>query len=65
MCARVVSEHPRPPPSTRQVGLYYPVANILANCHTTLYGSQTSEYFRVPYPSLEEYLEGTVLPPLA
>merc|ERR1711939_177753 len=40
------------------VGLYYPVANILANCHTILYGSQTSDYFDVPRPGLEDYLNG-------
>ena len=43
------------------VGLYYPVANILANCHTTLYGSQTGDYFGVQRPSLEDYLNGVIL----
>ena len=43
------------------VGLYYPVANILANCHTCLYMSQTTQYFGVAPPSLEDYLNGTIL----
>ena len=43
------------------MGLYYPVANILANCHTILYGSQTSDYFDVPRPGLEDYLNGVIL----
>ena len=43
------------------VGLYYPVANILVNCHTCLYGSQTGAYFDLEPPALEDYLEGTVL----
>lgn len=34
----------------------YMVAVILINCHTTLYGSQTSHYFNLMPPSLEEYL---------
>lgn len=44
------------------VGLYYPVANILANCHTCLYGSQTGDYFGLAPPQLEEYLSGQMLP---
>ncbi|GFO31027.1 hypothetical protein PoB_005753200 [Plakobranchus ocellatus] len=38
------------------VGKIFLVATILANCHTCLYSSQTSEYFNLPPPSLEEYL---------
>ena len=37
------------------VGKYYMVASILINCHTCLYGSQTSTYFNVHPPSLESY----------
>lgn len=43
------------------VGLIYPVANILANCHTCLYGSQTGSYFSLLPPSLEAYLSGRPL----
>ena len=38
------------------VGKYYLVAAILTNCHTCLYGSQTSTYFNVDPPCLETYL---------
>jgi hypothetical protein len=38
------------------VGKYYLVASILVNCHTCLYGSQTSTYFNLDPPSLETYL---------
>lgn len=38
------------------VGAVYQVAALLANCHTCLYGSPTSTYFRVQPPSLDEYL---------
>lgn len=34
----------------------FKVAVILANCHTCIYGSQTSTFFEVSPPSLEEYL---------
>ena len=44
------------------MGLYYPVANILTNCHTCLYGSQSSLYFNLAPPVLEDYLEGRILP---
>ncbi|GFO47414.1 hypothetical protein PoB_007391900, partial [Plakobranchus ocellatus] len=37
------------------VGKIFLVATILANCHTCLYSSQTSEYFNLSPPSLEEY----------
>ena len=34
----------------------WPVAQILTNCHTCLYGSQTGNYFGVMPPSLEQYI---------
>ena len=37
------------------VGKYYLVGAILINCHTCLYGSQTSTYFSVSPPTLETY----------
>jgi hypothetical protein len=43
------------------VGLLYPVANILTNCHTCLYGSQTGSYFMLFPPRLEDYLSGRML----
>lgn len=43
------------------VGRYFPVANILTNCYTTLYGSQTGDYFGLAPPSLEEYTSGVML----
>lgn len=36
---------------------YYKCAVILTNCHTCLYGSQTSDYFNVQSPNLETYLQ--------
>ena len=39
------------------VGKLYLVGGILANCHTCLYGSETSQYFDVPPPELEVYLQ--------
>lgn len=38
------------------VGKYYLVACILINCHTCLYGSQTTTYFSLEPPPLETYL---------
>lgn len=38
------------------VGKYYMVASLLTNCHTCLYGLQTSSFFDVAPPSLETYL---------
>jgi hypothetical protein len=38
------------------VATVYQVATILANCHTCLYGSPTSEYFGLQPPSVDEYL---------
>ena len=43
------------------VGLIYPVANILTNMHTCLYGSQTGDYFLMRPPRLEDYLSGRPL----
>jgi hypothetical protein len=40
----------------QSVDKYYMVGALLTNCHTTLYGSQTSDYFGLEPPSLEEYL---------
>ena len=42
---------------------FWPVAQILTNCHTCIYGSQTSNYFNVMPPPLEVYLAmGSNLP---
>ena len=38
------------------VGKYYKVAALLINCHTCLYGSETTSYFGLQPPSLQEYL---------
>lgn len=38
------------------VAKYYLVGSLLTNCHTCLYGSQTSTFFTVPPPSLDVYL---------
>ncbi|KAK7481138.1 hypothetical protein BaRGS_00027571 [Batillaria attramentaria] len=38
------------------IGKYYILAHLLANCHTCLNGSQTSTYFSLDPPSLEQYL---------
>ena len=35
---------------------YYLVGTILTNCHTCLYGSQTSTFFNISPPTLETYL---------
>ncbi|CAN8004681.1 unnamed protein product [Ixodes hexagonus] len=40
----------------QQLPSMYKVAVILTNCHTSLYGSQTSRFFSVRPPTLEEYL---------
>lgn len=39
-----------------EVGLWYLFCVLLCNCHTCLYGSQTSTHFKCPPPELEEYL---------
>ena len=41
------------------IGKYYLVAAVLANCHTCLYGSQTSTFFGLHPPELEDYLSNT------
>ena len=38
------------------VAKYYLVGGLLVNCHTCLYGSQTSSYFNLSPPRLESYL---------
>ena len=38
------------------VGKYYIVGAILINCHTCLYGSQTSTYFGLQPPTVDDYL---------
>ena len=38
------------------VAMYYLVGALLTNCHTCLYGNETSAFFGVQPPSLEEYL---------
>lgn len=35
---------------------YYKVGTLLTNCHTCLYGSQISDYFKCNPPRQEEYL---------
>lgn len=40
----------------QKVARMYKVAAILANCHTSMYGSQVSQYFGVEPPQLEDYL---------
>ena len=39
------------------VAKYYLVGALLVNCHTCIYGSQTSRYFNIEPPLLEAYLE--------
>ncbi|KAK3087535.1 hypothetical protein FSP39_007238 [Pinctada imbricata] len=39
------------------IGKYYKVAVILTNCHTCLYGSETSTYFGLRPPTVQEYLQ--------
>ena len=38
------------------VAKYYLVGTLLTNCHTCLYGSQTTTFFDMPPPSLKVYL---------
>ena len=38
------------------VGKYFLVAALLTNCHTCLYGSLTTSFFKCNPPSLERYL---------
>jgi hypothetical protein len=39
------------------LGCYFPVACVVANFHTCLYGSQTTSFFDKLPPSLEEYAQ--------
>ncbi|XP_023930813.1 uncharacterized protein LOC106164122 [Lingula anatina] len=39
------------------IGKMYLVAALLVNCHTCLYGSETTDFFHIDPPSLEEYLQ--------
>ena len=41
------------------IGKYYAIAALLTNCHTCVYGSQTSSFFEVQPPSLECYLSNS------
>lgn len=41
----------------QQIGKMYTVATLLTNCHTCLYQGQTSSYFDIQPPSIEEYLQ--------
>ena len=41
------------------VAKYYIVASLLTNCRTCLYGNQTSRYFSVQPPNIEQYLTNT------
>ena len=38
------------------VAKYYILGGLLTNCHTCVYGSQTSDYFDLAPPTLEDYL---------
>ena len=50
-------------PYQQDISRYWPVAQILTNCHTCLRGSQTSAFFREKPPELEQYLQmGADLP---
>lgn len=42
------------------VGKYFLIAVFFTNLHTCLHGSVTSHTFKLPPPSLEEYLLGAV-----
>ena len=39
---------------------YWPVAQILTNCHTCLYYNQVSDYFDVAPPTLQDYVANNV-----
>lgn len=39
------------------VASYWQIGALLTNCHSCLYGNETSKYFRVPTPELEVLLE--------
>lgn len=38
------------------VASYWQIAVLLTNCHSCLYGNETSQYFQVPTPTLNQYL---------
>ncbi|XP_033754685.1 protein ALP1-like [Pecten maximus] len=40
------------------VGKYYLVGTLLTNCHSCLYGNQTSQFFGVEPPTLQSYISG-------
>jgi hypothetical protein len=40
------------------VGKYYAIAVLLTNCHTCMYGSETSSFFNIQPPSLQDYIMG-------
>ena len=46
----------------QQVGAAYLVGVLLANCHSCLYGNETSDVFRCAPPELEAYLQSFVNP---
>ena len=39
------------------IGTFYRVAVLLTNCHTCLYANETSSYFGLKPPTLQEYLQ--------
>lgn len=39
------------------IGKYYMIAALLTNAHTTCYKCETSMYFKMPAPSLEEFVQ--------
>ena len=39
---------------------YWPVAQILQNCHVCFYGNQVSEYFDCKAPEVEVYLSNNM-----
>lgn len=41
----------------QDVGKMYVVGTLLTNCHTCLYGSQSSIYFNLEPVTLEQYLQ--------
>ena len=43
-------------PLLQPIGYYWPVAQILTNCHTCMYGSQAGSYFDMRAPKLEWYV---------
>ena len=47
-------------PYLNDIQKYWPVAQILTNCHTCLYGSQVTEYFNCGAPDVSDYLNNAV-----